>query len=89
MLPGFSFSYVQTIPMQKLASQCRIKIIERAVQSSILTVREPFMEMVYGEFNQSLQTGDVWRGEAFLLLITSSQHAFCCSLTISTFVSVE
>ena len=21
------------------------------------------MEMVYGQFNQSLQTGDVWRGE--------------------------
>ena len=36
------------------------------LQSQISTKRTPFMEMVYGQFNQSLQTGGIWRGEICL-----------------------
>lgn len=34
-----------------------------ALASSVLSRRQPFMEMVYGQFNQSIQTGGSWRGE--------------------------
>lgn len=49
--------------LEELGKSVTANSTSDALQASILNVRQPFMEMVYGQFNQSLQTGNVWRGE--------------------------
>ena len=48
--------------LEELGKQVQNNISTNTLESDVLTVRQPFMEMVYSAFNQSLIAGDVWRG---------------------------
>jgi hypothetical protein len=61
-----SLAMGKPLVLEELGKRVTANLTAATLQSSILSVREPFMEMVYGQFNQSLQTGDIWRGEPCL-----------------------
>ena len=49
--------------LEELGKQVQNNISTNTLDTDILNVRQPFMQMVYSAFNQSLIAGDVWRGE--------------------------
>ncbi len=50
--------------LEELGKQVTNNISTNTLDYDILTVRQPFMQMIYGAFNQSLIDGDVWRGKS-------------------------
>lgn len=49
--------------LEELGKQVTNNISTNTLDSDILSIRQPFMQMVYSAFNQSLIAGDVWRGK--------------------------
>lgn len=54
--------------LEELGKEVKANISTSTLQSDVLTVRQPFMQMVYGQFNQSIQADDIWRGTELVWL---------------------
>ena len=48
--------------LEELGKDVVVNETANVLETSIATTRLPFMQMVYGQYNQSLQTGGNWRG---------------------------
>ena len=48
--------------LEELGKDVVVNETVNVLETSITTTRLPFMQMVYSQYNQSLQTGGNWRG---------------------------
>ena len=58
-----SYALGKPLVLEELGKQVQANISTATLQNDVLTIRQPFMEMVYGLFNQSIQADDIWRGK--------------------------